>query len=51
MAHGINANLLRRCVHEKAQRPIDAVAVSDKPAGFIALPMPASPVRPDHPQF
>lgn len=46
MAHGINANLLRRWVHERAQAPVDAVAVSDKPVGFIALPMPSSPARP-----
>jgi transposase len=41
MAHGINANLLRRWVHEHAQPLIDAVTVSEKPVGFIALPMPA----------
>ena len=43
MAHGVNANLLRRWVHEMAQSPLDAVAVNDKPVGFIALPMPAPP--------
>ena len=41
MAHGINANLLRRWVYEGAQPPTDAVAVNDKPVGFIALPIPA----------
>ncbi|MDG0857663.1 IS66-like element accessory protein TnpA [Roseateles puraquae] len=41
MAHGINANLLRRWVHERAQPPADATAVSANTAGFIALPMPA----------
>jgi transposase len=46
MAHGINANLLRRWVHEKAQPPIDAVTVSEKPVGFIELPMPAPPAPP-----
>jgi len=40
MAHGINANLLRRWVHERVQPPGDAAAASDKPVGFIALPMP-----------
>lgn len=40
MAHGINANLLRRWVHERAQPPVEAVTVSEKPAGFIELPMP-----------
>lgn len=43
MAHGINANLLRRWVHERDQPPIDAVTVSEKPGGFIELPMPAPP--------
>lgn len=43
MAHGINANLLRCWVHEVPQPPVDAVAVSDRPVGFIALPMPAPP--------
>ncbi|MEO3715951.1 transposase [Roseateles flavus] len=43
MANGINANLLRRWVHERAQPPIDAVTVSEKPVGFIELPMPAPP--------
>ena len=47
MAHGINANLLRRWVHEMAQPPVDAVAVSDKPVGFIALPMPAPSAQPE----
>jgi transposase len=46
MAHGINANLLRRWVHEMAQPPLDAVAVSDKPVGF-ALPMPAPSAPPE----
>ncbi len=46
MAHGINANLLRRWVHERAQPPTDAVAVDGKPVGFIALPMPASAALP-----
>jgi transposase len=46
MAHGINANLPRRWVHEMAQPPVDAVAVSDKPVGFIALPMPAPSAPP-----
>jgi len=46
MAHGINANLLRRWVHERAQPPVDAVTVSEKPAGFIALPMPAPSAPP-----
>ena len=46
MAHGINANLLRRWVHEMAQPPIDAAAVGANPVGFIALPMPASPAPP-----
>jgi len=40
MAHGINANLLRRWVHERAQPPIDTVTVGEKPVGFIELPMP-----------
>lgn len=43
MAHGINANLLRRWLHERAEPPIDAVTISEKPVGFIALPMPAPP--------
>ena len=46
MAHGINANLLRRWVHELAQPPAAAVAVSDQPVGFIALPMPAPSAPP-----
>lgn len=46
MAHGINANLLRRWVHERTQPLVDAVTVSEKPAGFIELPMPASPAPP-----
>lgn len=46
MAHGVNANLLRRWAHEMAQPPLDAVAVTDKPTGFIALPMPAPPAPP-----
>jgi transposase len=46
MAHGINANLLRRWVHEGAQPPVDAWAVGDTPAGFIALPMPAPSAPP-----
>ncbi len=46
MAHGINANLLRRWVHERAQPPVDAVAVSDKPVGFIELPLAAPPAPP-----
>lgn len=40
MAHGINANLLRRWVHERDQPPADAAAVNANPVGFIALPMP-----------
>lgn len=47
MAHGINANLLRRWVNESAQSPIDVVPVSDKPVGFIALPMPAPSAQPE----
>lgn len=46
MAHGLNANLLRRWVHERAQPPADAVTVSEKPVGFIELPMPAPPAPP-----
>ncbi|MBR8834648.1 MAG: transposase [Stigonema ocellatum SAG 48.90 = DSM 106950] len=46
MAHGINANLLRRWVHEKARPPVAALAVSDKPAAFIELPMPAPSAPP-----
>lgn len=46
MAHGINANLLRRWVHERAQPPIDVVTVSERPIGFIELPMPAPPAPP-----
>jgi transposase len=46
MAHGINANLLRRWVHERAQPPADAAAVSANPVGFIALPMPAPSAPP-----
>lgn len=46
MAHGINANLLRRWVHERAQPPTDAAAVDGKPVGFIALPMPAPAALP-----
>lgn len=46
MAQGINANLLRRWVHERAQPPIDAVTVSERPIGFIELPMPAPPAPP-----
>lgn len=46
MAHGINANLLRRWVHERAQQPVDTVTVGDRPVGFIELPMPAPPVPP-----
>lgn len=46
MAHGINANLLRRWVQERAHPPADAVAVSDKPVGFIELTMPAPPAPP-----
>jgi len=42
MAHGINANLLRRWVHETARPPTDAPAVSANPVGFIALPMQAA---------
>jgi transposase len=41
MAHGINANLLRRWVHERVQPRVDAVPACDQPLGFIALPMPA----------
>jgi transposase len=47
MAHGINANLLRRWVHEKVQLPVDALAVSEKPVGFIALPTPAPSAPPE----
>lgn len=47
MAHGINANLLRRWVHERAQAPIDSVTVSERPAGFIELPMPAPSAPPE----
>ena len=43
MAHGVNANLLRRRVHERAQPPADAVSASDQPVGFIGLPMPGPP--------
>lgn len=46
MAHGINTNLLRRWVHERALPPIDAVTVSEKPVGFIELSMPAPPAPP-----
>ena len=48
MAHGINANLLRRWVHEACfQPPIDAMTVSEKPVGFHCAPlMPASPTPP-----
>lgn len=46
MAHGINANLLRRWVHEKAQPPAAAMAVNDKPAAFIELPMPVPSAPP-----
>ncbi|MBB3283236.1 transposase [Mitsuaria sp. BK037] len=42
MAHGINANLLRRWVHERARPPVDVVTVRGKPVDFIALPMPAA---------
>ena len=41
MAHGINANLLRRWGHERAQPPVDAATVNANPVGFIALTMPA----------
>ena len=47
MAHGINANLLRRWVHERAQPPIDAATISPDPVGFIALPMPAPSAPPE----
>lgn len=46
MAHGINANLLRRWVNERAQPPIATVTVREKPVGFIELPMPAPPATP-----
>ena len=46
MAHGINANLLRRWVHERAQPPVDSAAESANPVGFIALPMPVPPTPP-----
>lgn len=46
MAHSINANLLRRWVHERAQPPADGAAVSANPVGFIALPMPAQSAPP-----
>ena len=46
MAHGINANLLRRWVRERAQQRGDAVAANDKPVGFIALPMQVPSVPP-----
>lgn len=42
MAHGINANLLRRWVHERAQPPADTATVSTNPVDFIALPMPTT---------
>lgn len=47
MAHGINANLLRRWVHERVQPPADAAAVNAHPVGFIALPMPAPSALPE----
>jgi len=46
MAHDINANLLRRWVHERAQPPADTATVSANPVGFIALPMPTPPEPP-----
>lgn len=46
MVHGINANLLRRWVLERALPPVAAVRASDQPTGFIALPMPAPPASP-----
>lgn len=46
MAHGINANLLRRWVHATARPPTHATAASGNPVGFIALPMPAASVPP-----
>jgi transposase len=45
-ARGINANLLRRLVHEMAQPPIEAAATSDMPVDFIALPMPTPAAPP-----
>ncbi|MFG6490582.1 IS66-like element accessory protein TnpA [Roseateles sp. BYS78W] len=48
MAHGINANLLRRWVHERAQPPADTATVSANPVGFIALPTP-TPSEPPAP--
>lgn len=47
MAHGINANLLRRWVHERAQLSDDAGAVNDKLVGFVALRMPAPSALPE----
>jgi transposase len=47
MAHGINANLVRRRVHEMARPPIDALAVNTSPVGFISLPMPATSAPPE----
>ncbi|WP_082580097.1 transposase [Pelomonas sp. Root1444] len=41
MAHRINASLLRRWVHERAQPRVNAVPASDQRMGFVALPMPA----------
>ena len=46
MTYGINANLLRRWVHERAQPPADAAAISPNPVGFIALPVPAPSAPP-----
>ena len=46
MAHRINANLLRRWVHERAQPPADVAAISPNPVGFIALPVPAPSAPP-----
>lgn len=41
MAHGINANLLRRWVHAASQPVAESSTVSvTQPVGFIALPMP-----------
>jgi len=46
--HDINANLLRWWAHESAHPTAAALAVSDRPAGFISLSMPA-PSAPSKP--
>jgi len=49
MAHGINANLLRRWV-QAAASPAAVTPMPDaEPVGFIALPMPAVPTMPAEP--